>query len=91
MIFDNENRAIEHMTTLPRDGTLLLRNPSIVANRKWALGLPIDVMDENIPYNITFHSTGKINTKNYYILFVKCNSLLKVDIDETGSKYFFTR
>jgi hypothetical protein len=91
MIFDNDNRAIEHMPTLTRDGTLLLRNPSILANRQWALGLPIDVMDEDIPSNITFHSTGNINTKNYSLLFVKYNSLLEIDIDETGSKYFFTR
>jgi hypothetical protein len=91
MVFDNDNRSIEHMTTLTKDGTLLIRNPSILANRQWALALPIDIMDEDIPYNITFHSTGNINKKNYSLLFVKYNSLLEIDVDQNGSKYFFTR
>jgi hypothetical protein len=91
MIFDNDNRSMEHMTTLTKDGTLLIRSASTLATRQWALGLPIDVMDEDISYNITFHSTGNINTKNYSLLFVKYNSLLEIDTGENGSKYFFTR
>ena len=66
------------MTTLTKDGTLLIRNPSILANRQWALALPVYVMDEDIPYNITVHSSRSINEDNYSLLFVKYNSLLAI-------------
>jgi len=74
------------------DGTLLMRFPPTITSYQWACGLPIDIEDEeDINYDVSFYSKGNNNKKNYSLLFVKYNSLLELDNDETGSKYIYTK